>query len=153
MSSRARFLPALALFVIAFAGCRGQDPTLAPPLRPASPSPDESAPLQTLTIQMAAQNGSGQDGSATLTDEAGKTRVAIDLKSSPAGPQPVHIHQGTCANLGSVFRPLTALQNGRSDTTVDVSLADLVAGTYSINAHKSQAEANVYVSCGQIKRG
>ncbi len=52
---------------------------------------------------MTGQNGSGQDGNTVLTGEAGKTRVAIDLKSSPAGPQPVHIHQGTCANLGPVF--------------------------------------------------
>jgi hypothetical protein len=141
-----------ALLIIAFSGCGGQDPTLAPPPRTASPTSDASTPLQTLTVQMAGQNGSGQDGTATLTEEAGKTRVVIELRGSPAGPQPVHIHQGTCANLGSVFKSLTALQNGRSDTTVDISLADLVAGTYSINAHRSQADAGVYVSCGQIKR-
>ncbi|MGH2708531.1 MAG: hypothetical protein ACRDJF_10655 [Actinomycetota bacterium] len=152
-SRRVGMFPALALVVIASMACRGQDPTLTPPPRPASPTPDNSAPLQSLTIQMTGRNGSGQDGNAVLTGEAGKTRVVIDLESSPAGPQPVHIHQGTCANLGPVFRPLTALQNGHSDTSVDVSLVDLVGGTYSINAHRSQTEAKIYVSCGQIKRG
>lgn len=154
MSSNVRLLPALVLFVVASAACGGQDPTLAPQPRPASPGPGDSpaAPLETLTIQMVDQNGSGQNGTATLTEEAGKTRVRIELQGAPPGPQPVHIHQGTCANLGAVFKPLTNLEGGKSDTTVDISLADLVAGTYSINAHKSQGEAKVYVSCGQIAR-
>ena len=106
----------------------------------------------TVTIQLKAQNGSNQTGTATLTDVGnGMTKVVVDLANSPAGPQPLHIHDGTCANLNPTPKyPLTSLANGKSETTVNVSLSSLLAAPYAINAHKSTTEAAVYVSCGEI---
>ena len=44
--------------------------------------------------------------------------------------------------------------NGSSETDVEVGLDDLVAGLtgYAINVHKSEseAEADIYVACGDI---
>lgn len=106
-----------------------------------------------VTVQLSAQNNSGESGTAVLTDMGGgKTMVTITLTGAPSGvAQPAHIHNGTCANLDpKPVHPLTALQNGKSETTVNVALADLMAKPFAINVHKSQAEASVYVACGNI---
>ena len=64
--------------------------------------------------------------------------------------QPVHIHQGTCADLGGVEYPLTALSNGVSVTNVDEAVTILLGGTFSINAHESPDNAGTYVACGEL---
>ena len=102
------------------------------------------------TVTMRAQNNSGQDGTATLTDMGGQTRVVLDLRNSPAGPQPAHIHTGACPNPGAVTHPLTNVMNGRSETTVNARLSDLMTGNFAINVHLSPQQASTYVSCGDI---
>lgn len=130
-------------------GTEGTPPTQSAPTT--TPSEEAETKPQGTTVQMKALHDSGQSGAATLTAVDGtKTKVLVELSNSPAGPQPAHIHSGTCSNLGSVEYPLASLQNGRSEGTVDVSLADLLAGQFAVNVHKSAAQASVYVSCGEI---
>ncbi len=104
------------------------------------------------TVTLKAENNSGQDGTAMLTDMGGgKTKVVLDLRNSPAGPQPAHVHEGTCANLNPAPKhPLTNVVNGRSETMLDVRMSDLMMGNLAINVHKSAQEAQTYVSCGDI---
>src|SRR5205809_5566005 len=101
---------------------------------------------------MTALNNSGQSGTATLTPVDGKTRVQIELANPAPEAQPVHIHSGSCSKLGSVQHPLSNVVNGRSETTVDVSLAGLLSSPSAINVHRSMSQAGVYVSCGDIKK-
>lgn len=105
-----------------------------------------------VTVSMGAQNASGQDGVALLTAlGADRTRVVLELRNSPAGPQPTHIHEGTCANLNAAPRyPLTNVANGKSETEVDAGLTDLRSSRFAVNVHKSPREASTYVSCGDI---
>ncbi len=106
-----------------------------------------------LTVSLAAQNNSGESGTAQLTDMGGgKTRVVLALTGAPNGvAQPVHIHEGTCATLNPTPKyPLTNLANGKSETVVDVSLSELLSKPYAINAHKSAQDISVYVTCGNI---
>lgn len=84
---------------------------------------------------------------------------------------PAHIHEGTCDALGAVAYPLndvtvppaadTATPPARpamvhaeevlsSVTVVDASLADLLAGQYAINIHRSADDIQTYVACGEI---
>ncbi|HEX5501177.1 MAG TPA: hypothetical protein VFW96_01060 [Thermomicrobiales bacterium] len=112
-----------------------------------------SAAPSTLTINLTPLNNSGESGTATLTDMGnGKTQVVVTMQGAPAGvTQPIHIHEGTCSTLNPNPKyPLTSLQNGKSETTVDVSIADLLASPFAINVHKSQQDVSVYVSCGNI---
>jgi hypothetical protein len=101
---------------------------------------------------LTAQNGSGQNGTAQLTDMGnGTTKVVVDISSTTSDPQPIHIHTGTCDNLNPVPKyPLTTMVNGHSETVVNVSISDLLASPFAINVHKSGKEASVYVSCGNI---
>ncbi len=106
----------------------------------------------TVNVTLNPQNNSGESGSAVLTDMGGgKTRVQITINGGPATAQPVHIHQGTCANLNPTPKyPLNSVVDGLSDTTINASLSSLMTGGFAINGHKSAAEVNVYVFCGDI---
>lgn len=105
-----------------------------------------------ITIKLEAQNDSGQSGSATLFPEGEKTKVVIELLNAPAGiAQPAHIHLGRCDNLDKTPRwPLEAVKNGRSVTLVPASIDAILKDKTAINIHKSAAEVQVYVSCGNI---
>lgn len=105
------------------------------------------------TAKLAAQNNSGETGTATLT-KAGdnQTKVVLDVKGAPAGvSQPVHIHKGTCDKLDpKPAYPLSPLVNGKSESTISASLDSLEKGGYAINGHKSAQEVSTYVFCGAI---
>ncbi|MBV8718553.1 MAG: hypothetical protein JOZ65_26105 [Chloroflexi bacterium] len=113
------------------------------------------AQAQSLTLNLAAQNNSGISGTATLTDlGGGKTRVAIQVDGAGAGPEPAHIHPGSCAQL--VPTPaftLTNVTNGSSTTDVDSSLDQLMAQPFAVHMHKSFDELTVYVACADIVQG
>ncbi|HEX8221866.1 MAG TPA: hypothetical protein VF914_21940 [Chloroflexia bacterium] len=105
----------------------------------------------TVTVNLTEENNSGQNGTATLTAHGDTTMVVVNISGGSSTPQPAHIHPGTCATLDpKPIYPLTSLVNGTSETTVPVSLSQLVNGTFAINVHKSGPEASVYVSCGDI---
>ena len=105
-----------------------------------------------VTVPLTPQNGSNESGTATFTEEGTKTKVTVAVKGTPAGvAQPLHVHKGTCAQLDP--RPaygLAALTDGKSETTIDVSLAALQAGGFAVNGHKSAQEVSTYVFCGNI---
>jgi hypothetical protein len=101
---------------------------------------------------IAAQNGSGELGTVTLTAVGEKTRVDIALANAPTdAAQPAHIHEGTCAKLNP--RPKYALANvvdGTSTYMVDAPMASLVAGGLAVNVHKSTTDIPTYVACGDL---
>jgi hypothetical protein len=113
-----------------------------------------AAAPKSLTIQMKALNGSGQNGSALLTQETDGVRVLVHLDNTPKGvAEPTHIHIGTCGHINKA--PEYALANtvaGTSLSTVrGITLIDLLKGKYAINVHKSAADLSHYVSCGDIR--
>jgi len=130
----------IILVIIGFVVFRSEPGPAAPP------SSGVKAP-----VILSEQNNSGQSGSALFTEEGGNAKVMVNLENSPAGPQPAHIHVGSCATLGDVRYPLTSPENGSSETTLNVSLAQLSSELpLAVNVHKSPAEAQVYVACGDI---
>jgi hypothetical protein len=77
---------------------------------------------------------------------------------------PGHIHLGVCPDPGDVVAPLadaaeatetteglpSAIPVRVSITTVDMPLADILAGEHSINFHESADTMDVYIACGDI---
>lgn len=111
---------------------------------------DKSATI--LKINMGAQNGSKQSGSAQITDNpGGGVTVDIALSGEPTGvSEPAHIHKGTCAKLDPVPFKALAPVSGKSRTTLaDISVAQLKAGHYAINVHDAK-NLKHYVSCGDL---
>ncbi|MDQ5822677.1 MAG: CHRD domain-containing protein [Chloroflexota bacterium] len=106
------------------------------------------------------QNNSGQSGTVTfsLAEDGTSVRVEINISGGSEVPQPAHIHTGTCDNLDpKPFYPLNSVVNGRSVTVItEADIANLdydLYNQFSVNVHKSAAEAAVYVSCGEIVPG
>lgn len=112
-----------------------------------------SAQGQSITLSLAPQNNSGISGTAVITDlPGGKLRVEVRASGAGPGPQPAHIHQGTCANLDPAPRfTLTSLTNGVSTTEVGGSIRDLTASPYAIHLHKAPDELPVYVACADLR--
>ena len=101
------------------------------------------------------ENNSGISGNAILEAKDGKVKVRLELTSSILGlimpAEPAHIHVGACPNVGAVVYPLQSVVNGKSETVLNVSWANLKAQLpLAVNVHKSSAEAGTYVACGDI---
>ena len=104
------------------------------------------------SVELSEQGGSGQSGRATFTSHESTTRVAIELSNPSAGPQPSHIHRGTCENPNpQPAFPLEIVVGGHAETTVNASLEELQGNKdYYVNVHKSEAEIASIVACGDI---
>jgi hypothetical protein len=111
-----------------------------------------AAAAEPMTVKLAPQSGSGESGTATLTPMGQETKVAISITGAPAGtPQPAHIHKGACDKLDpKPAFPLSPVVDGKSETTVKVSMDDLMKDKYAINGHKSAQDLKTYVFCGSI---
>ena len=111
-----------------------------------------AGPKRPVQIRLAAQNNSGETGTATLYDGAKGLIVKVRTSGDVDVDQPVHIHKGTCDKLDpKPTYPLKTLHEGQSETTIpDVTIAQLQKTPYAINIHKSTKEIPVYVSCGNL---
>jgi hypothetical protein len=110
-----------------------------------------------IEIDLVEVDGSGVNGTAILTDEGDAVTVEIEVSGDAVvGGHPVHIHEGTCDNLDPApAYPLADIdEDGLSETTVEgITLDDLLAGEFAINAHLSAEEIGVYVTCGNLSAG
>lgn len=111
-----------------------------------------ATPGEEISILLSAQNNSGQDGNVLLKDINGKTQVSVKLAGATSSAQPAHIHAGSCPVPGGVKYPLTNVVNGLSETTLDVSIAELKSQLpLAINVHKSPEEIQIYSACGNVR--
>jgi hypothetical protein len=103
------------------------------------------------TFKISPQNGSGETGTATLTQHGDSLIVKLAIDGG-SGSQPAHIHKGTCAKLDpKPAYPLTTVADGTSRTSLTgVTLSKLMMGTYAINVHKSTTDIKTYVACGNL---
>ncbi|HEY7032485.1 MAG TPA: cupredoxin domain-containing protein [Thermomicrobiales bacterium] len=134
----------------------GSSVSIAAPAAAAEASPEAGGNTtagtpQELTVNLNELNDSGISGTATLKADGDKTDVELNLQGATGG-HPAHIHNGTCTDLDPNPKyPLETVDaNGHSQTTIDVSLADLLASPFAINVHKSAEEIGIYVACGEI---
>ena len=113
----------------------------------------EKKAKETISIELAEQNKSGQSGTAAINEEDGKVMVVVALTGGDfTQPQPAHFHEGTCDKPGRIVYPLKDLEKGRSETTLDTTLEKLNNETPLIlNVHKSNDELKVYTSCGVLE--
>lgn len=97
-------------------------------------------------------NNSGVSGTVQLIDKGTQTEVIISENGEPSGAsEPAHIHSGQCGpTLGKVVYPLKNVEGGKSDTTVNASLASISTGQFAVNVHQSAANIGTYVACGNI---
>ncbi len=110
-----------------------------------------AAQQQATTLQLVQQNNSGISGTATFTPSGGGLTVDLKVTGAGAGPQPAHIHGGTCAQLNPTPEfTLSSVANGSSTTTLQTTLQSLAATPHAVHMHKSADELSVYVACADI---
>lgn len=116
-----------------------------------SPTPS-SGSMNKVTVTLLGENSSGESGNATLEEVSGKVTVTLALTGFTAGvSQPAHIHVGECPGVGAVKYPLTPVVDGKSVTTLDVTMAGLKSQLpLALNVHKSAGEVKVYTACGPL---
>lgn len=108
-----------------------------------------------LVVSMKALNGSGESGTAMLSDTAAGLRVVIKVNATSQiakGKQPAHIHMGYCGpSLDPKPQyPLSPVVGGMSTTVVKgVTIAELLKSKHAINVHDSK-DIKTYVSCGNV---
>jgi len=101
------------------------------------------------TFQLETLNASGVTGTAVLT-ESGDSSTLVVVDVDPAGHpnMPAHIHAGTCVDLvPQPLYPLASVIDGASQTVVQVSLAELLAGDLALNLHVSSEDMGTYAAC------
>ena len=110
------------------------------------------AATTTETIAMHGLNGSGQDGTATITDVGGKVLVSVSITGEPASAsEPSHVHFGHCPKIKAVpAYNVGPIVRGKGQDVVALSWTEINSGKYVINVHKSSADMGTYVSCGNI---
>jgi len=110
-----------------------------------------AAAQQATTLQLVQQNNSGISGTATFTPSGGGVTVDLKVTGAGAGPQPAHIHGGSCTQLNPTPEfTLASVTNGSSTTTLQTTLQSLAATPHAVHMHKSTDELTVYVACADI---
>jgi len=110
-----------------------------------------AAAQQATTLQLVQQNNSGISGTATFTPSGGGLTVDLKVTGAGAGPQPAHIHGGTCAQLNPTPEfTLASVTNGSSTTSLQTTLQSHAATPHAVHMHKSADELTVYVACADI---
>ena len=113
-----------------------------------------SAASPAVKIVLGAGRDGDQNGTATLTEKGNQTVVTLAIQPGAAGAiQPAHIHVGQCPAPDAVKYPLTNVVDGKSSTTLDVKLSDLLKGGMAINVHLSAQDIGKYVACGNVPEG
>lgn len=94
---------------------------------------------------------SGISGGASIRGVDGQTEVTVFISEGETdGDHPVHVHEGTCEDLGDVVYPLENITEGESVTTLDIELSELMTGEYAINAHQSEDDISTFIMCGNV---
>ncbi|HXW76677.1 MAG TPA: hypothetical protein VEJ20_04630 [Candidatus Eremiobacteraceae bacterium] len=106
----------------------------------------------TVTIPMKSLNGSGQDGTATLTQVGDKVSVSVTLTNEPSGAsEPAHVHLGHCPRINAVpAYNVGPVVGGKATSVVDLTWAEITSGKYVLMTHESTAMLGMYMSCGDI---
>lgn len=92
------------------------------------------------------------------------SRAQTPESGAMGATHPVHIHSGTCAQLGDVVVPLvdlaapagehtgptSAVPVTLSENIVDMPLQAIIDGGHAINVHLSTEEIGTYIACGDI---
>ena len=98
-------------------------------------------------------NNSGQAGTVTLFNGGSQTRVALQLKGGPSGPQSVRIYRGKDCETDIAEKPAYYLpdsRNGNLVTTVPAPTSKLLSGNYNVLVFASNKAGARATACGHL---
>jgi hypothetical protein len=147
-----------AIMIIGAAACGAEPPTPTPsPVPTTAPQTTPTAAIgkastgrTEIKIYLSEATGKYQTGTATITDMGGKTQVVVNVSPAMANAQPIHIHTGTCAAVGTITDKLEDVVVGKSSTEIAKPLTEIATGGKVVNVHLSASEIRTYTACGEI---
>ena len=103
-----------------------------------------------VAVHLSPFEGTGQIGSAVLSSVGGATIIEIEVTPSASEAQPIHIHAGSCDDVGPVIHALSNVVNGKSSTTLELPMSEIFDGDVLINVHASFSDSSTYTACSQL---
>jgi hypothetical protein len=148
---------------IALAGCGGEGEApeasppqteARPPVSPADTVPGEPGAPGRLQVVLEEQEGSGLSGRAELIPENGSTFVLVELDDPGADPI-AYLQEGDCSAVRAESAEVLALfLEGRSETTIDQELTNLLNGRFALTLHEDETEdLQRPAACGEVREG
>ena len=132
--------PGLAVAAVLVAGCGGTSAEATDP-----------GEIQIELQEQGDSNVAGVRAVLTFTDRD-STKVLIDGldtgEPSGGGQHPAFIRRGSCTEPGAIAARLQPLRGGTSTSTVDLGLAELLAGDYAITVLLTPNQRRV-IACGE----
>jgi hypothetical protein len=141
-------------FVLVSCSSEGTDTEEVEPVATRQPTPTpvitQTEDSMRVVIHLSPTEGDGQVGSATFVSSGSSTTVEISVEPSTTEAQPIHIHAGTCSDVGAVIHALQNVVKGHSKTTIDVPIDQIASGGVLVNVHESYSNPSNYTACGQL---
>ena len=114
----------------------------------------QAAPGSVASLPLADYSGLGVHGTVSLIAIDEKTsRVTIRLKGdNVTGGHIAHLHPGTCEDPqdeGTIYLE-SVDSNGVSETTVGLSITELLNNDWIVNVHLSEADWDTWLVCGYL---
>lgn len=112
-----------------------------------------SSAERSVRYAVAQVNASGVAGSVLIADYGRRTVVSVALAGTRPGERhPTHFHLGRCGTGGDIVVLLQSVRgdSGFSVTVLDVPFDDLIGGEYYLNVHRSPAELDTILACGEV---
>jgi hypothetical protein len=107
-----------------------------------------------IAVELQERDGSGVDGLAVLVESEDATTVSVVTRGA-SGDEVVVVHRGSCEAISALPAFLLADVDdaGSSETNLAAPLGELTDGTHSIAIHRSSAEYETVVACGDVPAG
>jgi hypothetical protein len=107
--------------------------------------------ITTVVIHLSPLESLGQTGTAVFTArDSSETLVEVSVEPPFAEAQPIHLHSGTCGDIGPVLHALQNVVRGSSTTVIAEPLHEISATGAIVNVHESYLNASNYTSCGKL---
>jgi hypothetical protein len=107
-------------------------------------------------VVLAAREGSGVTGAATVMPQGAVTVIAASVQNAPPNAVlPVRLHTGTCADEGVVRTDLEPIRTdargtGTMQATVELPAHQIMTGQHYIHVFQALDEPNRGLACGDL---
>ena len=104
----------------------------------------------TVEIHLSRETPGGQSGTAVIETVGEITTVTVAVEPPSNEVQPMHIHAGTCDDVGPILFSLENLVRGQSVTELDADLKTLHDQPGLINVHASFTDFSTSTACASL---